>query len=151
MLEGGINYGCSIQNTIPNFRYIESQFENEINSLESALNYAKQLLESTAQKSIDEVTETVKEQIQETMSDEEIKEIVPDEEEYQSFSDKMESLERSSGNFQLPEPWMGSIVLSDWGPDPGDNLTISGKINSCKDSSEKVRIKIHYQTKKEFL
>ncbi len=45
MLEGGNDYGCSIQNPIPNFGLIESQFENEINSLESALDEQRKRIE----------------------------------------------------------------------------------------------------------
>lgn len=46
LLEGGNNYGCSIQNPIPNFGEIESQFENQINSLQSALDETYQQIES---------------------------------------------------------------------------------------------------------
>jgi len=46
MIGGGSSYGCSIQNPIQNFGQIESKFENEIKSLQSALNVAKQKIES---------------------------------------------------------------------------------------------------------
>jgi len=135
MLEGGNNYGCSIQNPIPNFGIIESQFENEINSLESALNDAKQQLEST-QKSIEEVTETVKEQIEET-----IEPVEPVEEPVETnsmFGDLLVQKEPAR------EPLLLPITTTPISPEPGDFIKIKGTMLNCPVNPGNIELTIYH-------
>jgi len=135
MLKGGNDYGCSIQNPIPNFGAIESQFENEINSLKYALDEASKQIESV-QKPLEDVKSSLESLLQESGKN------------LESIQERTEEIEgeKPSQLFKLPapEPFMSELMLSDWSPELKEQLTIASYIVFCKDSSEKVQIKIFY-------
>lgn len=127
LLEGEENYGCQIQNPIPNIEQIQSQFESELSSLSSSLDDALKPIESEQEPPV-----IVKES-----TTPKIETVTPKIEKVQPPKEK-------EADSSYIAPYIANLDLSPWFPVLGDSMTIDGIVWFCTDYSEQAHVRVWY-------